>query len=121
MRPKSSGGGSFMRSIARSRAGHTQWRTGSSAALWTVAASTLALWASHGALAQGKGESITLPTTHEDFFQPGTPVLGAGLPGTIADFLSANECVSCHATYGDQDPFLMNEIYKPWVASMMGQ
>ncbi|MDX2146911.1 MAG: multiheme c-type cytochrome [Planctomycetota bacterium] len=53
----------------------------------------------------------TIPTTLNDYFQPGTQ------PGEINETLiDALTCSFCHGNY--EEP---HEIYKPWAASMMGQ
>src|SRR5262245_53972007 len=71
--------------------------------------------------ALGGGSGNTLPTTSNDFFQPGTPALGAGLPGPFTPVVDAMSCAACHAGYGPQDPFVMVEEFQTWTASMMGQ
>ena len=57
------------------------------------------------------GPQPGLPTTIDDYFQPGTQ------PGGLAvGMVSAGNCFFCHAQYDiDAEP------YRPWAASMMGQ
>lgn len=70
----------------------------------------------------GKEGGASLSTTLEDYFQPGTQPLGAGVPSSFAPMLSSGNCTGCHANYGPQgDPELMVEPYATWVASMMAQ
>src|SRR4051812_23580478 len=72
-----------------------------------------------GGIAGGGGN--TLRTTSQDFFQPGTQSLGAGVPGDFEPILPTNLCYSCHAEYGPTDPFTMVEPMATWTSSMMGQ
>lgn len=63
----------------------------------------------------------TLATTSQDFFQPGTQPLGAGVPGDFEPILQTNLCFSCHAEYGPTDPFTAVEPMGTWTPSMMAQ
>ncbi len=57
------------------------------------------------------GPQPGLPTTIDDYFQPGTQPAGLA-----DDMVSVNNCFFCHAQYDiDVEP------YRPWAASMMGQ
>ncbi|MCI0364893.1 MAG: hypothetical protein L0219_13530 [Phycisphaerales bacterium] len=67
------------------------------------------------------GGSTTLPTTNQDFFQPGTQPLGAGLPGKFTPILEANQCNFCHDYETGTDPFFMHDPFTTWQTSMMGQ
>jgi len=52
-----------------------------------------------------------IPTTINDFFQPGTQPFGLTVP-----IQSVDDCAACHGDYhSDHEP------YRPWAASMMGQ
>ena len=62
-----------------------------------------------------------VPTTLNDYYQPGTQPLGAGLPGTFHEVVPSIQCNACHANYGNQDPFLMVEPFGTWAATMLGQ
>lgn len=70
--------------------------------------------------ARGKGGQQQIPTTLEDFFQPGTQPDPDGIE--IQEIQHSNNCVFCHGDY------LMNEEvpsyaepYDGWINSMMGQ
>ncbi|MFI4872134.1 MAG: GC-type dockerin domain-anchored protein [Phycisphaerales bacterium JB061] len=52
-----------------------------------------------------------LPTTIDDFFQPGTQPLGLMTPIQASD-----QCSSCHGDFDAE-----HEPFRPWAASMMGQ
>ena len=71
-----------------------------------------ALWAGSAALALGATATLgTLPTTLTDYFGPGTQ------PTEINEYmLAGTDCSSCHGGFNSvQEPF------RPWAASMMGQ
>ncbi len=71
--------------------------------------------------AEAGGGRTPLATTSEDYFQGGTQPLGAGGSGEFDELLPYLQCISCHASYGPSDPFLMVEAHGTWAASMMGQ
>lgn len=52
-----------------------------------------------------------VPTTIDDYFQPGTQPAGL-----TVDIFGAGNCFFCHAQYD-----IAAEPYRPWAASMMGQ
>lgn len=64
-----------------------------------------------------RGGQIQLPTTLEDFFQPGTQPDPTGMD--LAPVISAANCGFCHADYLPQGE--NHEPFNAWVASTMGQ
>lgn len=60
---------------------------------------------------------IQVPTTLEDFFQPGTQPDPSG--STVTPIISSLACSVCHGEYLDET--IYHEPWDGWVASMMGQ
>lgn len=65
-------------------------------------------------IAVGSGGQVQVPTTVNDFFQPGTQPDPVG----IAPILQAWSCTSCHSNYLEPDDA---EPYDAWIQSMMAQ
>ncbi len=63
-------------------------------------------------------EQVQVPTTHEDFFQPGTQPEPAGMQ---AFEVSIFTCTNCHRFEDDDNPDEMTAPYENWSLSMMAQ
>jgi len=63
-------------------------------------------------------EQVQVPTTHEDFFQPGTQPLPDGMQ---AFEVSIFTCTGCHQFEDDDNPDVMTAPYDNWSLSMMAQ
>ena len=64
---------------------------------------------------------LTVPTTLNDFFLPGSQPNGAGNPIVLDEFVGAidGNCVNCHADFDGQ--YLDAEPFRHWAGSMMAQ
>ena len=63
-------------------------------------------------------QQVQVPTTHEDFFQPGTQPNPAGMQ---AFEVSIFTCTNCHRFEDDDNPDEMTAPYENWSLSMMAQ
>lgn len=87
-----------------------------------VAALLLTTAADAGGKRRGKpakpgGAQIQVPSTLEDFFQPGTQPDPTGT--VVSPILSSQNCVFCHGEYLDSGTF--EEPWDGWVGSLMAQ
>ena len=91
----------------------SRWLRSGRSVRWTLSCG-LSLVVASAALAGGQTQ---VPTTLEDFFQPGTQPDPDGL--ILQPYGSAQNCSFCHGLYLGEESF--DEPYDAWVASMMGQ
>jgi hypothetical protein len=63
-------------------------------------------------------QQVQVPTTHEDFFQPGTQPMPAGMQAFEVSIFS---CTNCHRFEDDDNPNALTAPYDNWSLSMMAQ
>ena len=71
-----------------------------------------------GGLTAALADQTQLPTTAEDFFQPGTQPLPDGFQAFEASSLT---CAGCHKFDDDDNPDVITSPYITWAGSMMAQ
>ena len=81
---------------------------------WTMGAATIAALCAGWAL----GDQTQLPTTAQDFFQPGTQPLPAGFQEFEVTSMS---CTTCHSFSDDDNPVEITAPVDNWAMSLMAQ